>query len=96
MNFETFTIAQINFTFENGEKKAYMNIPPCNEKSKQHEVYYSDEGLICNYKGTEKLLEHHLSLDDRIKLRNSMEIRNKNIIVELLDWDKFVVKKRRA
>lgn len=96
MNIETFTIAQIIFTFENDEKKTYMNIPPCSKKSKQYEIYTTDEGLICEYKGSERLLESHLSLEDRIKLKNNMDEGHKSVIVELLDWDKFVVKKRRG
>lgn len=96
MIFETFTIAQIIFTVECGERKAYLNIPPCNETSKQYEIYASDKGLVCKYKGTEKLIESHLSVDDRIKLHNRMNDESKSLIVELLDWDKFVVKKRRA
>lgn len=92
---ETFTLAQIRFTVENKERKIYMNIPPYNAKSKQYEIYNSEKGLVCNYKGEERILNCHLSVVDKMKLESKIVEGEKSLIVELLDWDKFRIKKRR-
>lgn len=103
MEVQTYTIAILNFNFSNEADGVvgYLNIPPCNKNSKQYPIIKKDNQLVCIYREEEeKQIEAHLSVEDRFKVNqlldiNNWEVQGNSAVVELIDWDKFLVKKRR-
>lgn len=102
MEVQTYTIAILNFNFsqEADGVMGYLNIPPCNKNSKQYPIIKKNNQLVCIYREEEKQIEAHLSIEDRFKINqildiNNWEVHSNSAVVELIDWDKFLVKKRK-
>ncbi|MEX2935941.1 hypothetical protein [Staphylococcus saprophyticus] len=102
MEVQTYTIAILSFKAETNIESVvgYLNIPPCNKDSKQFPIIQKDNRLVCIYNEEEKNIEAHLSIEDRFKVNqildiNNWEVQSNSVVVELIDWDKFLVKKRK-
>ena len=101
MKIQTYSIALLNFITKDVTEEivGYLNLPPCNNNSKQHPIYLNEsEQYVCQFNGDEKNLEAHLSLEDRFKIveilkMNNWDYQTNTAVVELIDWDRFLVNK---
>lgn len=101
MKVQTYSISLLNFVTKDttAEVIGYLNLPPCNNNSKQYPIYVNEAGeYICIFNGEEKKLLNHLSIDDRFKITqvlefNDWDYQTNSAVVELIDWHRFLVKK---